>query len=58
MSSHVYSKLGVEIVFSRKPSIGGWRQENSSRDGEGILRHPNLVWFYDLETRLGEIRVV
>jgi hypothetical protein len=49
--------LGVEMVFSGKPSTGGWRQENSSRDGEGILRHPSLVWFCDLGTGLGEITV-
>jgi len=49
--------MGVEMVFSRNPSIGGWRQENSSRDGEGILRHPILVWFCDLRTGLGEITI-
>lgn len=47
--------LGVEMIFFGKPSIGGWRQENSSRDSEGILRHPNLVWFYGLRISLGEI---
>ena len=48
----------VEMVFSRNPSQGRWRQENSSRNGEGILRHPSLVWFCDLLTGFGEIAVV
>lgn len=48
----------METVFSEKPSMGEWRQENSSRDGEGILKHPNLVCFCDLEADLGEITVV
>jgi len=38
--------LRVEMVFSRKHLTGGWRQENSSRYGEEILRHPNLFWFW------------
>jgi len=49
--------LGVDMVFSGKPSRGGWRQENSSRDGEGILRHIKSVWFCDLRARLGDITV-
>lgn len=48
---------GVEIFFSWKPSTSGWRHENSSRDGQGIPRHPSLVWFCDLETILSEITV-
>ena len=49
--------LRVEMVFSRKPSTCGWRQENYSRDGEGIMRYPSLIWFCDLGTRLGEIMI-
>ena len=49
--------LGVEMVFSVKPLISGWREENSSRYGEGTLRHPSLVWFCDLKTCLGEITI-
>jgi len=45
------------MVFSRMPSIGGWRYENSSRDGKGIMRHPISVWFCDLRNGLGEIMV-
>ena len=45
------------MVFFWKPSIGGWRQEKSSRDGEGILRHPSLIWFFDLGNGLGEITI-
>ena len=30
---------------------------NSSRDGEGILRHPSSVWFCDLMTVLGELTI-
>lgn len=47
--------LGLEMVFFGKPSTSGWRQENNSKDGERILRHPSLVWFCDLGTSLGEI---
>jgi len=50
-------RLGLEMFFSRKPSTCGCRQENSSRDCEGILRHPSLVWFCDLRIGLGEITV-
>ncbi len=50
--------FGVDMVFSGKPSIGRWRQENSSGDDEGILRHPISVWFFDLKNDLGEIMVV
>lgn len=49
--------LGLEMVFSGKTSTNGWRQENCSKDGEIILRHPSLVWFCDLGTLLGEIMV-
>jgi len=49
--------LLVEMVFSKKPQIGGWRQETSSRYGEGIMRHPRLFGFYDLRISLGEIGV-
>ena len=49
--------IRMEMVFFEKPSIGGWRQENSSRDGEGILRNPSSVWFFDLGTSLGVITV-
>ena len=38
-----FQGLGVEMVFSGKPSISGWRQEISSRDGKGIFRHPRLI---------------
>ena len=51
-------RLGVEMVFSRKTSTIGRRQENSSRDGEGILRHPSSVSFCDLKSELGEITIV
>jgi len=47
--------LGVDMVFSGKPSTGAWRQENSSRDGEGILRRPSSIWFSDLRVGLGEM---
>lgn len=50
--------LGVEMVFSRKPSIDGWRLESSSRYGEEILRHLSLFWFCDILTGFGEINVV
>ena len=50
--------LWVEMVFFEKPSTGGWREENSSRDGEGIMRHLILVWLCDLKTDLGEIMVL
>jgi len=49
--------LGVEMVFSGKSLISGWRQENSSRYGEGTPRHLSLVWFCDLKTCLGEITI-
>jgi len=49
--------LVVEMIFSGNPSTGGWRQKNSSRDGEGIMRHPSSVWFCDLRTVLGEVMV-
>lgn len=47
--------LGVEMVFSRKLSTGGWRRENSSRDGEGIMRHPSSIWFFDIRTSFSEM---
>lgn len=50
--------LGVEMVFSWKPLIGGWRWENSFGYGEEILRHQSLCWFGDFETSFGEIPVV
>jgi len=50
--------LGVEMVFSMNPLKSGWIQEKSSRDGEGILRHPSLVWFCYLRIGLGEITIV
>jgi len=53
--SEKFQGLGVEMVFSGKSSTGGWRQENSSRNGEGIMRHPSSVWFCDLRTSLSEI---
>jgi len=56
----VYGKsqgLGVEIILCGKPSIGGWREKNSSRDVEGIMRHPSLVLFFHLSTGLGKITV-
>ncbi len=47
--------LGVEMVFSKELSTGGWRQENSSRYGERILRHTIFFWLCDLLTGFGKI---
>jgi len=49
-SQENYQMLGVEMVFFGMPSIGGWRQENSSRFRFGLV--------CDLGTCLGEIMVV
>lgn len=48
----------MEIVFSGKPLIGGWRQEKSYGYGEEIQRHLSLFLFGEFWIDLGGVTMV